>query len=113
MAMPIGVSIPPPTPWTMRNATSWPIVWAKPHRTEPPTKRPSAVRKTRLVPKRSPIQPLAGIHTASDSVYPRTTHSMASVSNSSPIVRRATLTMVVSSRSRNSAETNTAATTYL
>ena len=33
--------------------------------------------------------------------------------NSSPIVRRATLTIVVSSRSRNSADTNTAATTYL
>ena len=68
MATPIGVSMPPPTPWTMRNATSWPIVWANPHSTEPPTNRPSAVRNTRLVPKRSPIQPLAGIHTASDSV---------------------------------------------
>ena len=39
-----------------------------PHSIEPPTNSTSAVRKTRLVPKRSPIQPLAGIHTASDSV---------------------------------------------
>ena len=36
--------------------------------TEPPTNSTSAMRNTRLVPKRSPSQPLAGIHTASDSV---------------------------------------------
>ena len=68
MAMPIGVSMPPPTPWRTRNETSWPIVWAKPHSTEPPTNSPSAVRNTRFVPKRSPNHPLAGMHTASDSV---------------------------------------------
>ena len=68
MATPIGVSMPPPTPCRTRKPTSWPMVWAMPHITEPPTNRASAVRNTRLVPKRSPSQPLAGIHTASDSV---------------------------------------------
>ena len=68
MAMPIGVSIPPPTPCRTRKATSWPIVWANAAQHEPPTNSASAVRNTRFVPKRSPIQPLAGIHTASDSV---------------------------------------------
>ena len=113
IATPTGVSIPPPIPCTIRNAISWPIDWAKPHIIEPITNRASAVSSTRFVPKRSPNQPLAGIQTASESVYPRTTQSMASVANSSPIVRRATLTIVTSRMSRNSADTKTAATTNL
>ena len=47
---------------------SCPIDCAAPHSADPPTKKTSAKRNTRLVPKRSPSQPLAGIHTASDSV---------------------------------------------
>ena len=43
-------------------------VWASPQSTEPTMNRPSADRNIRLVPKRSPSQPLAGIHTASASV---------------------------------------------
>ena len=42
--------------------------WAIPQRTDPPTNRTSATRNVRLVPKRSPSHPLAGIHTAIDSV---------------------------------------------
>ncbi len=68
IAIPTGASMPPPTPCTTRKAMSWPMVWAMPHNSEPMVKAPRANMKTRLVPKRSPSQPLVGIHTARLSV---------------------------------------------
>ena len=69
----------------------------------------------RLVPNRSPIQPDAGIHTASDRRYPRTIHSMSATDtpNSRPRVGSATFTLVVSRMSMNVPATNTIATIHL
>ena len=67
IAVPTGTSIPPPTPWRMRNTVSSVIEFAVPHSIDAPVNITSANRYTFLVPNRSPIQPDAGIHTASDS----------------------------------------------
>jgi hypothetical protein len=64
MASPTGVSMPPPTPCRTRKATSMLSDVDAPHRPEAVVKTASAKRKTRLVPKRSPIQPDAGMNTA-------------------------------------------------
>ncbi len=64
MAMPTGVSMPPPTPWITRKATSSGRLWASPHSTEAPVKTAMANRSTRLDPNRSPSHPAAGMNTA-------------------------------------------------
>ena len=64
MAVPTGVSMPPPTPWTTREITSCSTDCDSPHAIEAAVNNPSAKRKVRLVPMRSPIHPDAGIHTA-------------------------------------------------
>ena len=64
MAMPTGVSMPPPTPCTTRNATSCPRRLGQAAQRRATANTASATRNTRLVPKRSPSQPLAGIDTA-------------------------------------------------
>lgn len=64
IAMPTGVSMPPPTPCSTRKAISWSIVCATPHNPDPTVKAANAKRNVRLVPNRSPNQPLVGIHTA-------------------------------------------------
>ena len=64
MAMPTGVIIPPPTPCSTRNRTSWERLSAKPHRTEAPVKMATESNSIRLDPNRSPSQPAAGMNTA-------------------------------------------------
>ena len=75
IAVPTGVIIPPPTPCRMRNTTSSQRLSACPHSAEATVKTAMANKKVRLVPKRSPIQPEAGIHTARLRRYATTTHS--------------------------------------
>lgn len=67
MAVPTGTSIPPPKPCRMRKTVSWVNESARPHSMDAPVNTARASRKTRLVPKRSPNQPEAGIETASAS----------------------------------------------
>ena len=67
IAAPTGTSMPPPTPCSTRNATSWPRLWACPHSADANVNIARAKRNTRLVPKRSPIHPDAGMNTASES----------------------------------------------
>ena len=114
IAVPTGVIIPPPTPCRMRNTTSSQRLSACPHSAEATVKTAMANKKVRLVPKRSPIQPEAGIHTARLRRYATTTHCTDDVPtpNSRPRVGSATLTIVASRISMNSPVTNTAATTY-
>ena len=61
---PTGVIIAPPMPWTTRAATSMGMLIASPQKSEPRVKRLTAQVNTRLVPKRSAIQPLTGMKTA-------------------------------------------------
>ena len=48
MAMPTGVIIPPPTPCSTRNRTSWERLSARPHRTEAPVKMATESRRISL-----------------------------------------------------------------
>ncbi len=64
MAVPTGVSMPPPTPCRTRNRVSDSMLQARPHSAEPAVNIAVANMKVFLVPKRSPIQPEAGIQTA-------------------------------------------------
>ncbi len=64
--IPTGVSMPPPIPCRIRNATSWPIERDSEHSTDAVMNMTRAKMKVRLVPKRSPTQPEIGIHTARD-----------------------------------------------
>ena len=115
MAVPTGVSMPPPTPCRMRNVMSCPTLCDRPQSADAAVKANSAKRKVFLVPKRSPTQPDAGIHTASDRRYPSTTHSTvdAVVCRSLTNDGMATLMMVVSMMSMNNPVTKIAATIHL
>ena len=62
--MPTGVSIPPPTPWRIRKATSSVMLAARPHSADATVNTTIAASRTRLPPKRSPSQPEAGMNTA-------------------------------------------------
>ena len=42
--MPIGISMPPPSPWMTRKATSMPMFGASAHNTEPTVNRTSETR---------------------------------------------------------------------
>ena len=64
---PTGVIIAPPMPWTMRAATKPDSELARAQPTEPITKIAIAARNTVRAPKRSAVQPLAGMKTASES----------------------------------------------
>ena len=104
-----GSSIPPPRPWSTRNAIRLPIDQASPHSIEPARKSAIAVIHTRLAPNRSAAQPVSGITTASASRYAVLTHWIVAtvVWNSRPSVSSATLTIVVS-RIAGTAPTSTA-----
>ena len=61
---PTGSIIAPPAPCRMRAETRKPSESARPHSTLPSVKTAMAARNTWRVPKRSAIQPLAGMNTA-------------------------------------------------
>ena len=61
---PTGIIIAPPRPCSRRAATIIGAFSDSPHRTEATVKIAIAVPNTRLVPKRSAIQPLTGMPTA-------------------------------------------------
>ena len=62
---PTGTIIAPPAPWTMRSATSSASVVLNAQPSEAAVKIAMADRKTRRGPKRTVIQPLSGMSTAS------------------------------------------------
>ena len=64
MAIPTGASIPPPTPWRIRNSTSWVMLAANPQRAEATVKITIAASSTCFPPNRSPSHPEAGMNTA-------------------------------------------------
>ncbi len=64
MAVPTGVSMPPPTPCSTRKAISDSRLQERPQPSEAAVKKNSAIMKMRLVPKRSPSQPETGMKTA-------------------------------------------------
>src|SRR5712671_3556709 len=66
---PTGVIIAPPTPCRMRAITKWVTLVDNAHPIEPIMKTPMAIENTMRAPKRSAVQPLAGMKTASDSRY--------------------------------------------
>ena len=61
---PTGDIIAPPTPCSMRAATSSGRFCDRPHRIEPRVNRPIAARNTVRLPNRSAILPLAGMNIA-------------------------------------------------
>src|SRR4051812_7854457 len=66
---PTGVIIAPPTPCTMRAMTKWVTEEDNAQPTDPTMKTAMARLNTMRAPKRSAVQPLAGMNTASDSRY--------------------------------------------
>ena len=67
MRRPTGVIIAPPMPWRMRANTNSSSECEAAQPIEPRTNMPMAVRNTLRAPKRSAVQPLAGMKMASDS----------------------------------------------
>ena len=67
MRRPTGVIIAPPMPWKMRAATNSSSECEAAQPIEPRTNIPIAARNTLRAPKRSAVQPLAGMKIASDS----------------------------------------------
>jgi hypothetical protein len=61
-----GVIMAPPTPWMMRATTNSQSEPESAQPIEPSMKTPIAVRNTVRAPKRSAVQPLTGMQTASD-----------------------------------------------
>src|SRR6266852_5532728 len=66
---PTGVIIAPPAPCRMRAITKWLTEEDSAQPIEPIMKTATARLKTRRAPKRSAVQPLAGMNTASDNRY--------------------------------------------
>ena len=64
---PTGVIMAPPMPWTMRAITNSVSELESAQPIEPITKVAMAARNTVRAPKRSAVQPLAGMNTASES----------------------------------------------
>ena len=64
MDWPIGMIMPPPTPWRIRKAIRLPIDHAAPDRAEPSRNRTSEAIHIRLAPNRSTAQPVIGMVTA-------------------------------------------------
>ena len=75
---PTGVIIAPPTPCTMRATTKPSSELASAQPTEPTMNTKIAARNTLRAPKRSAVQPLAGMNTASESRYEVTASLSAS-----------------------------------
>ena len=65
IVIPTGISIPPPSPCSARNATSSGSEVASPHSADAAVNSPIAPSSTLRPPNRSPTQPEAGIATAS------------------------------------------------
>ncbi len=112
MAVPTGASMPPPTPWRTRKATSSPRLEASPHSADAAVKMTTAVISTRLPPKRSPSHPDAGMNTArltrNEIEMPST--AVGLTWKSRPIDGSATLTIDVSMIEMNIAATKTTLT---
>ena len=66
---PTGVIIAPPAPCTMRAITKWVTEDDSAQPIEPTMNTAMAIENTARAPKRSAVQPLAGMNTASDSRY--------------------------------------------
>src|ERR1700737_2150766 len=66
---PTGVIMAPPTPCRMRAITKWVTEEDSAQPIEPIMKTATAIENTMRAPKRSAVQPLAGMNTASDSRY--------------------------------------------
>ena len=65
IVIPTGTRVPPPSPCSARNATSSGSEVARPHSADAAVNTVIAASRTLRPPKRSPIQPDAGIATAS------------------------------------------------
>ena len=68
IAMPTGISIPPPSPWSTRKIVSIGAVVATAHSAEPAVNNTRATRYTRFEPYRSLSQPASGITAAAASM---------------------------------------------
>src|SRR4051812_10743740 len=66
---PTGVIMAPPTPCRMRAITKWVTEEDRAQPIEPTMNTAMAMENTARAPKRSAVQPLAGMNTASDSRY--------------------------------------------
>ena len=77
MVIPIGISMPPPSPWRTRKNTSSGSVCATPHAIEASVNRAIVTRYSRFVPKRSLAHPAIGMTAPCASMYPVTTHEMS------------------------------------
>src|SRR5476649_2018804 len=66
---PTGVIMAPPAPCTIRAITNWVTEEDSAQPIEPTMKTAIAIENTARAPKRSAVQPLAGMNTASDSRY--------------------------------------------
>ena len=62
-----GVIIPPPAPWTTRNAIRLPMFQAAPHAIDPTMNRASENIHTARPPNRASAQPLSGMTMANES----------------------------------------------
>ena len=72
--MPTGITRPPPSPCSTRNAISAPADQARPHSSDPSANAATAPMKTRRVPNRSTAQPATGMTAAIASRYAVETH---------------------------------------
>ncbi len=61
MVIPIGMSMPPPTPWTTRKKMSSPRFCEMPQSIDATVNVTMVMRYSRLVPQRSVAQPVSGI----------------------------------------------------
>src|SRR3979409_1594603 len=66
---PTGVIMAPPMPCRMRAITKWVTLEDSAQPIDPTMKTAMAIENTMRAPKRSAVQPLAGMNTASDSRY--------------------------------------------
>src|SRR4051794_29713961 len=112
IAMPTGARRPPPAPWRILKATSWPRFDAIPHRADATVNTVTAVSRTRLPPYRSPSHPDAGMKTAKLTRYEIeiVPTDVDGIENARPMAGSVTLTMVVSIVLRKIAATYTTLT---
>jgi hypothetical protein len=112
IAMPTGASMPPPTPWRIRNSTSSVMLAASPQSAEASVKITMAPSRTRFPPSRSPSHPEAGMNTARLTRKEMETAltAVGATWKVRPMVGRATFTMVVSMIDMNMAATKTVPT---
>src|SRR3954469_9881277 len=98
IVIPTGITIPPPSPCSTRNAISVPADQASPHSADPQTKTATAVMNPLRAPKRSTAQPANGITAESASRYAVDAHwiVVSGASKTTPSRSIAMLTIVVS-----------------